>query len=81
MDALPALGVRLCRNALRISVDRPLCEINVFAVYTRWQIDKRCGSTKTLQRRETRTIRAKRSEAMAELKVLGQQIRRWQVKR
>ena len=41
---------------------------------------KRCGSAKTLHGRETRTIRAKRSETMAELKVLGQEIRRWQVK-
>jgi len=38
---------------------------------------KRCGSAKTLHGRETR---AKRSETMAELKVLGQQIRRWQLK-
>ena len=41
---------------------------------------KRCGSAKTVHGRETRTIRAKRSETMAELKVLCQQIRRWQVK-
>ena len=41
---------------------------------------KRCGSAKTLHGRETRAIRAKRSETLAELKVLGQQIRRWQVK-
>ena len=41
---------------------------------------KHCGSAKTLHGRETRTIRAKRSETLAELKVLGQQIRRWQVK-
>ena len=34
MDALPALDVRLCLNALRISVDRPLCEASVFVTYT-----------------------------------------------
>ena len=41
---------------------------------------KRWGSAKTLHGRETKTIRAKRSETLAELKVLGQEIRRWQVK-
>ena len=40
-------------------------------------VRKRCGSAKTLHGRETRTIRAKRNETMAELKVLGQEIRRW----
>ena len=34
MDSSLALGVRPRLNALRISVDRPLCAVNVFAVYT-----------------------------------------------
>ena len=34
MDSSLALDVRLCLNALRISVDRPLCEVSVFAAYT-----------------------------------------------
>ena len=40
----------------------------------------RFHGAKTLHGRETRTIRAKRSETMAELKVLGQEIWRWRVK-
>ena len=68
--------------ALRISVDR---EVSVFVTYTvanqQALLQRQAESAAVVQRLFTGvTIRAKRSETMAELKVLGQQVRRWQVK-